>query len=109
MEAENLAGRARRIGVIMLPRLHALAEKYPVIADVRGRGAMLAVELVEPGGLKPDPAAAGKVAAACHAAGLMVLTCGTFGNVLRFLPPLVVPEDLLDEGLSILEEAFAGL
>jgi 4-aminobutyrate aminotransferase / (S)-3-amino-2-methylpropionate transaminase / 5-aminovalerate transaminase len=109
MEAENLAGRARRIGEIMLPRLHALAEKYPVIADVRGRGAMLAVELVEPGGLTPNPAAAGKVAAACHSAGLMVLTCGTFGNVLRFLPPLVIPEHLLDEGLSILEEAFAGL
>jgi 4-aminobutyrate aminotransferase/(S)-3-amino-2-methylpropionate transaminase len=109
MEAEDLAGRARRIGEVMLPRLHALAEKYPAIADVRGRGAMLAVELVEPGGLRPDPAAAGKVAAACHAAGLMVLTCGTFGNVLRFLPPLVIGEDLLEEGLSILEGAFAGL
>src|SRR6201981_4163194 len=66
MEAENLAGRARRIGEIMLPRLHALAEKYPVIADVRGRGAMLAVELVEPGGLQPNPAAAGYGCAACH-------------------------------------------
>jgi 4-aminobutyrate aminotransferase/(S)-3-amino-2-methylpropionate transaminase len=109
MENENLAGRARRIGEIMLPRLHALADKYPVIADVRGRGAMIAIELVEPGGLKPNPAATGKVAAACHSAGLMVLTCGTFGNVLRFLPPLVIPEHLLDEGLSILEEAFAGL
>ena len=109
MEAGNLAGRARRIGEIMLPRLHALAEKYPVIGDVRGRGAMLAIELVEPGGLRPAPAAAGKVAAACHSAGLMVLTCGTFGNVLRFLPPLVIPEHLLDEGLTILEEAFARL
>jgi 4-aminobutyrate aminotransferase/(S)-3-amino-2-methylpropionate transaminase len=109
MEAEDLAGRARRIGEVMLPRLHALAGKYPAIADVRGRGAMLAVELVEPGGLKPDPGAAGKVAAACHAAGLVVLTCGTFGNVLRFLPPLVIPDDLLDEGLTILEQAFAGL
>ena len=52
----------------MLPRLTALAEKYPVIGDVRGRGAMLAVELVEPGGITPDPAATAKVAAACHAA-----------------------------------------
>jgi 4-aminobutyrate aminotransferase / (S)-3-amino-2-methylpropionate transaminase / 5-aminovalerate transaminase len=109
MEAEDLAGRARRIGEIMRPRLEALAEKYPLIADVRGRGAMLAVELAEPGGLTPDPAAAAKVAAACHAAGLVVLTCGTFGNVLRFLPPLVIPEHLLDEGLTILEEAFASL
>jgi 4-aminobutyrate aminotransferase/(S)-3-amino-2-methylpropionate transaminase len=109
MEAGDLAGRARRIGEIMLPRLEALAEKYPLIADVRGRGAMIAIELAEPGALTPDPAATAKVAAACHAAGLVVLTCGTFGNVLRFLPPLVIPEHLLDEGLTILEEAFATL
>jgi 4-aminobutyrate aminotransferase / (S)-3-amino-2-methylpropionate transaminase / 5-aminovalerate transaminase len=109
MEQDDLAGRARRIGDVMLPRLRALAEKYPVIGDVRGRGAMLAVELVEPGSLVPNPAAAGRVAAACHAAGLIVLTCGTFGNVLRFLPPLVMPAELLDEGLGLLEEAFGGL
>ncbi|HEY3734878.1 MAG TPA: 4-aminobutyrate--2-oxoglutarate transaminase [Streptosporangiaceae bacterium] len=108
MATQDLPGRARRIGEIMLPRLTALAEKYPVIADVRGRGAMLAVELAEPGSLKPDAAATARVAAACHAAGLIVLTCGTFGNVLRFLPPLVIPEHLLDEGLTVLEEAFAA-
>jgi 4-aminobutyrate aminotransferase/(S)-3-amino-2-methylpropionate transaminase len=109
MEAEDLAGRARRIGEIMLPRLRKLAETHPVIADVRGRGAMLAVELTYPGTLEPDAVATGKVAKACHAAGLVTLTCGTFGNVLRFLPPLVIPEHLLDEGLTILEEAFASL
>ena len=109
MEAEDLAGRARHIGELMLPRLHALAAKYPAIGDVRGRGAMLAIELVEPGTLVPDAAATGQVAKACHAAGLIALTCGTFGNVLRFLPPLVIPDHLLDEGLTILEEAFASL
>jgi 4-aminobutyrate aminotransferase / (S)-3-amino-2-methylpropionate transaminase / 5-aminovalerate transaminase len=109
MAAEDLAGRARRIGEIMLPRLRKLAEASDVIADVRGRGAMLAVELTRPGTLEPDPAATLKVAKACHAAGLMVLTCGTFGNVLRFLPPLVIGEELLEEGLSILEDAFAAL
>jgi 4-aminobutyrate aminotransferase/(S)-3-amino-2-methylpropionate transaminase len=109
MEAENLTARARRIGEIMLPRLRKLAEAHPVIADVRGRGAMIAIELAEPGSLRPDPASTGAVAKACHAAGLVVLTCGTFGNVLRFLPPLVIGEDLLEEGLSILEDAFAGL
>jgi 4-aminobutyrate aminotransferase / (S)-3-amino-2-methylpropionate transaminase / 5-aminovalerate transaminase len=109
MEAENLTARARRIGEIMLPRLRKLAEAHPVIADVRGRGAMIAVELTEPGSLKPDPASTQQVARACHADGLVVLTCGTFGNVLRFLPPLVIGEDLLEEGLSILEDAFAGL
>ncbi|MBO0808901.1 MAG: 4-aminobutyrate--2-oxoglutarate transaminase [Actinobacteria bacterium] len=109
MAAEDLAGRARRIGEIMLPRLRKLAGTYPVIADVRGRGAMLAVELTRPGTLEPDPAATQQVAKACHANGLVALTCGTFGNVLRFLPPLVIGEDLLEEGLSILEDAFAGL
>jgi 4-aminobutyrate aminotransferase / (S)-3-amino-2-methylpropionate transaminase / 5-aminovalerate transaminase len=109
MAKEDLPAAARRVGDIMLPRLRKLAEAYPVIGDVRGRGAMLAVELVQPGTLVPDAAATGKVAKSCHAAGLVVLTCGTFGNVLRFLPPLVIGEQLLTEGLSILEDAFAGL
>ena len=109
MAAEDLAGRARRIGEIMLPRLRKLAEAYPVIADVRGRGAMIAIELARPGTLEPEPAVAQQVARACHAAGLVVLTCGTFGNVLRFLPPLVIGEQLLEEGLGILEDAFASL
>jgi 4-aminobutyrate aminotransferase/(S)-3-amino-2-methylpropionate transaminase len=109
MAAEDLAGRARHIGEIMLPRLGKLAEASPHIGDVRGRGAMIAVEVVKPGGIEPDPAAAGQVAKACHAAGVVVLTCGTFGNVLRFLPPLVIGDALLEEGLSILEDAFAAL
>src|SRR5579859_5228573 len=106
MEAEDLAGRARRIGDLMLPRLHKLAAEHPVIADVRGRGAMLAIELASPGTLDPDPARTAAVSKACHQAGLVTLTTGTFGNVLRFLPPLVIGHDLLTEGLSILEEAF---
>jgi 4-aminobutyrate aminotransferase/(S)-3-amino-2-methylpropionate transaminase len=109
MAEQDLPARARRIGEIMLPTLRKLADTYPVIADVRGRGAMLAVELTRPGTLQPDPASTSKVARACHAAGLVVLTCGTFGNVLRFLPPLVIGEHLLEEGLSILEDAFASL
>jgi 4-aminobutyrate aminotransferase/(S)-3-amino-2-methylpropionate transaminase len=109
MSAQDLAGRARRIGEIMLPRLRKLASAYPVIADVRGRGAMVAVELTRPGTLEPDAASASAVASCCHRAGLVVLTCGTFGNVLRFLPPLVIGEDLLEEGLGILEDAFASL
>jgi 4-aminobutyrate aminotransferase/(S)-3-amino-2-methylpropionate transaminase len=109
MGKEDLAASARRIGDIMLPRLRKLAEAHPVIGDVRGRGAMIAIELVEPGTLVPDAAAAAGVAKACHAAGLVVLTCGTYGNVLRFLPPLVIGEELLSEGLSILAEAFGAL
>jgi 4-aminobutyrate aminotransferase/(S)-3-amino-2-methylpropionate transaminase len=109
MAAEDLPAKARRIGEIMLPRLRKLAETYPVIADVRGRGAMLAIELCRPGTLEPDPATTTAISSNCHRAGLVTLTCGTAGNVIRFLPPLVIGEDLLDEGLSILEDAFAAL
>src|SRR6266508_4580274 len=109
IEEQDLIGAARRIGKVMLPRLRALQQRFPVIGDVRGRGAMVAVELVEPGTKTPDPDTTQTVAKACHAQGLVVLTCGTYGNVLRFLPPLVIPDHLLDEGLTILENAFAGL
>jgi len=109
MTKQDLPAAARRIGDVMLPRLRKLAATHPEIGDVRGRGAMIAVELVRPGTIEPDAAAAAKIAGACHAAGLLVLTCGTFGNVLRFLPPLVIGQDLLDEGLSVLEDAFAQL
>ncbi|WP_405722496.1 4-aminobutyrate--2-oxoglutarate transaminase [Streptomyces sp. NBC_01537] len=109
MKELDLPAKARRIGEIMLGRLRAIQEKYEIVGDVRGRGAMIAVELVEPGTKTPNAAAAGALAKACHAEGLVVLTAGTYGNVLRFLPPLVIGEDLLNEGLDILESAFAGL
>ncbi|MEV6011681.1 4-aminobutyrate--2-oxoglutarate transaminase [Streptomyces sp. NPDC051976] len=109
MKELDLNAKARRIGEIMTARLRALQEKFPVIGEVRGRGAMIAVELVEPGTKNPDAALTGAVARACHSAGLVVLTCGTYGNVLRFLPPLVIGEDLLNEGLDIIEDAFAGV
>ncbi|WP_329137157.1 4-aminobutyrate--2-oxoglutarate transaminase [Streptomyces sp. NBC_01476] len=109
MRELDLPAKARRIGEVMTPRLRAMQEKFPVIGEVRGRGAMIAVELVEPGTKEPDPAVTSAVAKACHAAGLIVLTCGTYGNVLRFLPPLVIGEDLLNEGLDIIEEALAGV
>ncbi len=108
MQAEDLAGAAKRIEATMRPRLEALAGKYDVIGDVRGRGAMLALELVEPGTLTPNAKLTGEIAAACHQQGLITLTAGTFGNVLRFLPPLVIGDELLHEGLDILESAFAA-
>jgi 4-aminobutyrate aminotransferase/(S)-3-amino-2-methylpropionate transaminase len=116
MRELDLAAAARRIEERMLPRLRALAARDPRIGDVRGRGAMLAVELVRPGepgptpsGAAPDAALAGAVSRACHAAGLLTLTCGTFGNVLRFLPPLVIGDDLVRRGLDILDAAFAAV
>jgi 4-aminobutyrate aminotransferase/(S)-3-amino-2-methylpropionate transaminase len=110
MRAEDLIGAAKRIEAAMLPRLRQLAARYDVIGDVRGRGAMIAVELVQGGGsTEPNAALTARISAACHREGLVTLTAGTFGNVLRFLPPLVMPDHLLDEGLGVLEKAFAGL
>ena len=91
IEREDLVGRARRIGELALPRLRALAARHPAIGDVRGRGAMLAVELVR--ARRPDarPGAAARTwCRRCAAAGVVVLTAGTYGNVLRLLPPLVM-------------------
>ncbi|WP_370946920.1 4-aminobutyrate--2-oxoglutarate transaminase [Amycolatopsis sp. cg5] len=105
MRAQDLAAGARRIEETVVPRLRALAEKTGVIGDVRGRGAMLAAEFVKPGTTEPDAALTGRIAKACHAAGVVVLTCGTYGNIVRLLPPLSLSDALLDEGLSVLEQA----
>ena len=109
IEEQDLVGAAARIGELMLPALRDLQTRHPVIGDVRGRGAMIAVELVQPGTKTADPASASAVAAYCHREGVLVLTAGTYGNVLRFLPPLVMPEHLLEEALTILDKAFASL
>src|SRR3954453_24055497 len=101
----DLAAAARAIGKVMLARLTELQGRHPAIGDVRGRGAMIAAEIVRPGGRDPDPETTQRIAKACHAEGLVVLTAGTHANVLRFLPPLVIPDGLLDEGLGILERA----
>ncbi|MGY1726957.1 4-aminobutyrate--2-oxoglutarate transaminase [Geodermatophilus sp. SYSU D01062] len=106
MRELDLDAAARRIEATMLPRLRALQERTGVIGDVRGRGAMLAVEIVAPGTKEPDAALTTAVSKACHAAGVITLTAGTFGNVLRFLPPLVIGEDLLGEALDVLDAAF---
>jgi 4-aminobutyrate aminotransferase/(S)-3-amino-2-methylpropionate transaminase len=107
MEKEDLCGRAREIEALFKPRLRELAEKFSVVGDVRGRGAMLALELVAGAGSKaPNPALTGAINAYCHSQGVVTLTAGTFGNVLRFLPPLSAGDDLLSEGLDIVERAF---
>ncbi|WP_371668844.1 4-aminobutyrate--2-oxoglutarate transaminase [Streptomyces sp. NBC_00289] len=110
MKELDLNARAKNIEAIMKSRLAAMAEKFDIIGDVRGRGAMIAIELVKDRATKePNPEATGALAKACHQEGLLVLTCGTYGNVLRFLPPLVIGEDLLNEGLDIIEQAFSAV
>ena len=93
----------------MLGRLRALAAEHAVIGDVRGRGAMVAIELVSGADKAPAPEAVAAVLAHCHARGLILLSAGTHGNVIRMLPPLVIGDDLLHEGLDILAEAFDRL
>jgi 4-aminobutyrate aminotransferase / (S)-3-amino-2-methylpropionate transaminase / 5-aminovalerate transaminase len=102
----GLIERARRIEEVALARLCAAAAADPRIGEVRGRGAMIAVEFVDPTTGEPDAALTTRVADAAHRAGVIVLTCGTFGNVIRLLPPLTIPEDLLIEGLDVIIEAL---
>ena len=107
MEVDDLNAKARAIEALFVPRLQALAERFEQIGDIRGRGGMLAVELVRGrGDLTPMPELTAKINKACHAEGLITLTCGTYGNVFRFLPPLVIDEKLLSEGIEIFESAF---
>jgi len=82
---------------------------YDVIGDVRGRGAMIAIELVDPHTDAPDASLTSRVASTCHSSGLLVLTAGSYGNVLRFLPPLVTSDELLHDGLDVLEKALASV
>ncbi|HTW13520.1 MAG TPA: 4-aminobutyrate--2-oxoglutarate transaminase [Nocardioides sp.] len=108
MREHDLVGRARAIGERMRSRLETLRASYPVIGDVRGRGAMMAIELCAPGTTEPDAARAAAVSAYCHAHGVVTLTCGTWGNVFRFLPPLSISDALLDEAFDVVAEAFAA-
>jgi 4-aminobutyrate aminotransferase/(S)-3-amino-2-methylpropionate transaminase len=104
MKELDLNARAREIETLLVGRLRELAAAFPSIGEVRGRGAMVAIEIVEPGTTVPDPAMAARLSAGCHQAGVLTLTCGTYGNVLRFLPPLVAPDHLLHEAMDVLAQ-----
>ncbi|WP_460720373.1 4-aminobutyrate--2-oxoglutarate transaminase [Microbacterium aureliae] len=107
-ENDGLLERARAIGALLTDRLRAAQAADGRIGDVRGHGAMIAVEFVDAATGKPDAALTAAVAKACIAEGVIVLTCGTFGNVIRFLPPLSITDDLLHEGLDVVLAALAG-
>jgi 4-aminobutyrate aminotransferase/(S)-3-amino-2-methylpropionate transaminase len=107
-EHDGLIERAREIEVILRGRLDAMRAADPRVGDVRGRGAMMAIELVDPATGEPDAALTTRVAAAAHAAGVILLTCGTYGNVIRFLPPLTISDELLRDGLSVVRSALAA-
>jgi 4-aminobutyrate aminotransferase/(S)-3-amino-2-methylpropionate transaminase len=109
MLEENLVARANHIGQILTDSLRALQAKYPVIGEVRGRGAMQAIELVEPGTKTPNTAAMNAVVKYCQSKGVLILTAGTYSNVVRFLPPIVITDELLKDALSVIDEALASL
>jgi 4-aminobutyrate aminotransferase/(S)-3-amino-2-methylpropionate transaminase len=109
MEAEKLVERANHIGTILGDSLRILQSKYSVIGEVRGRGAMQAIELVEPGTKTPNTAAMNAVVKYCQSKGVLILTAGTYSNVVRFLPPIVITDELLKDALSVLDDAFASL
>lgn len=107
-ENDGLVGRATEIGEVLRARLDALQAADPRIGDVRGRGAMIAAEFVDPVTGAPDAALTSAVAKAVIAEGVIVLTCGTYGNVIRFLPPLSISDELLGEGLDVVAAALAA-
>jgi len=106
MEETDAIGRARAIESIMVPRLREMQAAHSTIGEIRGRGAMIAIELVKPGTIEPDAARAAALSKFCHENGVITLTTGTYGNVFRFLPPLTISDALLNEGLDVLAAAF---
>ncbi|HYO41050.1 MAG TPA: 4-aminobutyrate--2-oxoglutarate transaminase [Nocardioidaceae bacterium] len=106
MQEQDLAGRAREIGALVTERLTSIADKHECVGDVRGRGAMIAAEIVGPDGHTPDTARTSAVSAYCHSQGVVTLTAGTYGNVLRFLPPLVTTDALLTDAFDVVAAAF---
>ena len=108
-EEDGLAANAEHIGEILVDRLTKLQSKYPEIGDVRGRGAMIAAEFVEHDSIEPNPDLVKKIADYCAKNGVVVLTTGTYGNILRFLPPLTISDELLHDAFDVIEAGLAEL
>ncbi len=109
IEGDGLVERARQIERVITERLLRLQAGDDRIGDVRGRGAMIAIELVKSGTAEPDAELTSALSTAAHAAGVIVLTCGMFGNVIRLLPPLTISDELLIEGIDILTRILGDL
>jgi 4-aminobutyrate aminotransferase/(S)-3-amino-2-methylpropionate transaminase len=109
IETDGLVERAREMERLITEPLLRMQAGDDRIGDVRGRGAMIAIELVRSGSADPDGELAKKWSKAAHAAGVVVLTCGMFGNIIRLLPPLTITDELLSEGLDILGQILGDL
>jgi 4-aminobutyrate aminotransferase/(S)-3-amino-2-methylpropionate transaminase len=109
-EEEHLLKTAKELGKTLKKRFDAFQNEYEIIGDVRGLGPMLAMELVKDRQTKePATDEAKALVKFCHEKGLIILACGTFGNVIRTLMPLVITDEQLNNGLAILEEGFRFL
>ena len=106
IESEKLVERARHLEGILVSALKEIQAKHPEIGEIRGRGAMIAIELVKAGTKDPNPELMAKVIKYCQSKGVLILTAGSYGNVIRFLPPLVITDELLKDALGVLAEAF---
>ena len=109
IEAGGVLEKAVHIESVLKPRLLAMQEKFPVIGEVRGRGAMLAIEFVQPATREPNAAATDAIMKFCHQNGVVVLNAGTYGNVIRFLPSLAISDELLKEAMDVLEAGLGTL
>jgi 4-aminobutyrate aminotransferase/(S)-3-amino-2-methylpropionate transaminase len=109
IEKDNLVERANKIGKIMTDALNDMAKKYSIIGEVRGRGAMQAIELIKPGSYEPNSEAQAAIIKYCVSKGVLILSAGTYANVIRLLPSLAIDEALLKDGLAVLDEAIASL
>lgn len=109
MEEEDLTAKATRIGEIITEHFSQIQKDDARVGDIRGRGAMMAVEIVDPKTKEPLPKLVNDIAVEARKQGVITLTAGTYGNVLRFLPPVVIGEDLLQEGLSVITDILAEM
>jgi 4-aminobutyrate aminotransferase / (S)-3-amino-2-methylpropionate transaminase / 5-aminovalerate transaminase len=109
IEREGLLDRAERVGATLTAGLRDLQDRHEIVGDVRGLGAMVAMELVEDRDTKrPAKEATARIIEECYRQGLIALKAGTYDNVVRLLPPLTIADDLVEEGLGILDKALAA-
>jgi 4-aminobutyrate aminotransferase/(S)-3-amino-2-methylpropionate transaminase len=109
IESEGLLAEAQRVERALQARIGDWAERFDVVGDVRGKGAMFGVELVHPGTRNPNPEALSSVITYAAEHGVIVLDAGSWDSVLRFLPSVVISEELIDDAATVIEEAFARL
>ena len=109
IEDGGVLEKAKHIETVMMARLELMKAKYPVIGEIRGRGAMIAIELVQPGTRTPNSAAVDAVVKHSHLNGVVILNAGTYGNVIRFLPSLAISDELIHDALDVVEDGLAKL